>query len=184
MRKYFAIAASLVLFVTVFGCTTIYKAAVDERNVKTIAADKKITAIITKRFFDDKVIKVLGISPYCYEGHVYLVGEYETAGEKTRAIKIAKKVEGIKSVTTYILRKKKNDNSCGTKKNLEITARVKAKLIKDKGIWSTNVNVKTIQCKVVLVGVVGSKGEINKAVNHAKSVKGVRSVKSYLKSVK
>jgi hyperosmotically inducible protein len=183
MRKFFAITVILLLLSLGFGCTTIYKAAVDERDVKTIASDKKIEATIVKRLFEDDSVKVLDISTYCYDGKVYLVGEYETDKQKSLATRIAKNVEGVKSVTTYLLPKKK-DHPCGTKENLEITVKVKGALIKDKEIWSTNVEVKTIQCKVVLLGIVGSEQEIDKAIAHAKSVEGVRSVKSYLKSAK
>jgi hyperosmotically inducible protein len=65
-----------------------------------------------------------------------------------------------------------------------ITSQVKTKLIGDKEIWSTNVDVKTVQCNVVLLGVVGSKKEIDKAIAHTKSVKGVRGIKSFLRSVR
>ena len=74
------------------------------------------------------------------------------------------------------------DAACGTTKNLELTGRVKSKLIGDKDIRSTNIVVKTMQCKIALYGYAGSKAEIQKAIAHAKSVAGVRSVKSYLKS--
>ena len=60
----------------------------------------------------------------------------------------------------------------------------KAKLVGDKEIWSTNIDIKSIQCKVVLYGLVGTKKEINKAIAQAKSVEGVRGVKSFLKSTK
>jgi osmotically-inducible protein OsmY len=72
----------------------------------------------------------------------------------------------------------------GTDENLEIVGKVKARLVGDKEIWSTNIDIKSIQCRVVLYGLVGSKKEINKAIAHAKSVEGVRGVKSFLTSVK
>jgi hyperosmotically inducible protein len=165
------------------GCGTIYSAAVDERNVSTIASDTSIKGEIVKKFIDDDQIKSLDISTGCYRGHVYLVGEYDKAVQKERAIKIAKSVEGVKSVTTYLLPKKKGD-LCGTDENLAIAGKVKVKLIGDKDIWSTNIDVKSVQCNVVLYGLVGLKTEINKAIAHAKSVDGVRSVKSFLKSTK
>ena len=55
-------------------------------------------------------------------------------------------------------------------------------LIGDKNIWSTNITIRTVQCRVVLLGIVGSKIQINRAINHAKSVQNVRSVKSFLRS--
>ena len=165
------------------GCGTIYSAAVDERNVSTIASDTKIKAAIVKRFYDDDKIKSLDISTGCYLGHVYLVGEYDTTAEKDRAIEIAKSVKGVKDVTTYLVPKKKDD-ACGTAKNLEIVAKVKAKLVEDKEIWSTNIDIKSIQCHVVLYGLVGSKKEIDKAIAYAEKVKDVRGVTSFLTSTK
>jgi hyperosmotically inducible protein len=171
----------LLAVMAVTGCGTIYSTAVDERDMSTIASDTEIKGAIVKKFYDDDKIKSLDISTGCYRGHVYLVGEYDTTEQKSRAIKIAKGVEGVKHVTTYLLPKKKND-SCGTDENLEIVGKVKAKLVGDKEIWSTNIDIKSIQCRVVLYGLVGSKKEINKAIAHAKSVEGVRGVKSFLTS--
>lgn len=183
MKKYLMMISYFVILTIVCGCTTIYKAAVDERNVRTIASDDKIVVTVSKRFLDDANIKILDISADCYNGHVYLVGEYENVQQKNSAVKIAKGVEGVKSVTTYMLPKKKEAH-CGTSDNLAIIAKVKAKLIKDKEIWSTNIKVKSVQCNVVLLGIVGSKAEIHKIIDHIKSVEGVRSVKSFLKSTK
>ena len=172
-----------IFLLAVNGCGTIYSAAVDERNVSTIANDTSIKGSIVKKLYDDDKIKSLDISTGCYRGHVYLVGEYDTEDQKYRAIQIAKSVEGVKNVTTYLVPKKKDD-SCGTDEKLEIVGKVKAKLVGDKDIWSTNIDIKSIQCKVILYGLVGSKKEISKAIAHAKSVEGVRGVKSFLESTK
>ena len=183
MKRHLMILSVFVLFVVNCGCATIYKTAVDERSVSTIASDTRIKAEILEGFVKDDTIKTLDISAACFDGHVYLAGEYETEKQKNRAIEVAKKTDGVKDVTTYLLRKKKDD-SCGIDDNVAITAKVKGNLIKDKDIWSTNVEVKSIQCNVVLLGIVGSKEEIQKAILHAKSVEGVRSVKSFLRSAK
>lgn len=183
MKKHLMMISCFVILAIVCGCTTVYKAAVDERNVRTIASDDKIVLTVSNRFFNDPTIKILDISTDCYNGHVYLIGEYENKKQKNRSVKIASDVEGVKSVTTYLLPKKKGDH-CGTSDNLAIIAKVKARLIKDKEIWSTNIKVKSVQCNVVLLGIVGSKAEIHKIIDHIKSVEGVRSVKSFLKSTK
>ncbi len=83
---------------------------------------------------------------------------------------------------TYFVAKKESE-SCGLTDNTAITLKVKTALVKDKEIWSTNIDIKTIQCKIVVLwGLVGTKTEINKAISHAKSVKGVMQVKSLLKA--
>jgi len=86
----------------------------------------------------------------------------------------------VREVTTFLLPKKPGD-PCGTTDNLEKKALVSKALIADKDIWSTNVNVEVVQCRVVLLGIVGSRAELDKAVAHARAVPGVREVKSFLK---
>ena len=181
MQKYtWSFYIILILGILMTNCTTIYKSAVDERSVGEQYDDEKITMAIRKKFSDDEKIKYFDISTYVYNGHVYLVGEYETTDQKKQAAKLAGQVEGVKSVTDYFLPKKK-DETCGTTANLKLSTKVKTKLIGDKDISSTKIEVKALQCNIILLGLVASANEINKATAHAKAVEGVRSVKSFLK---
>jgi len=173
----------LIFAILMTGCTTIYKSAVDERKLGEQYDDEKITMAIRNKFSDDEKIKYFDISTYCYNGHVYLVGEYDTADQKNQAVKLAREVEGVKSVTEYFLPKKK-DETCGTTANLKLFTKVKTELIGDKDISSTQIEVKALQCNIILLGLVGSADEIKKAISHAKAVEGVRSVKSFLKTQK
>ena len=173
----------LILGLLMTGCTTIYKSAVDERSVGEQYDDQKITMDIRKKFSDDEKIKYFDISTYCYNGHVYLVGEYDTVDQKNQSVKLAGEVEGVKSVTDYFLPKKKDD-TCGTMANLKLSTKVKTKLIGDKDISSTKIEVKALQCNIILLGLVGSPDEITKAISHAKTVEGIRSVKSFLNTQK
>ncbi len=165
------------------GCGTIYEAAMDPRDLGTQTADAKIDAKITKAYYDDKDMSVLSIDPYVFNGDVYLVGEYANATQKAKAVSLAKGVEGVRSVTTYLL-PEKEDPACGTTDNIKVAAKVKAALIGDGDIWSTNVEVKAVQCNVVLLGLVGSQQEIDKSIMHARDTDGVRSVHSYLRVAK
>lgn len=160
------------------GCA-VYDVAVEERNAGDWANDTAISLSIEKEFLADDSVKYLDYDAYSYEGHVYLIGEYESRSQVDKAVAIAKGVKDVRTVTTYMLPKKVND-LCGTTDNLDIYTSVKGKLINDKDIWSTNIDIETIQCHVVLLGIVGSKQEKAKAISHAKSVPGVRAVKSYL----
>ena len=173
----------LILVILMTGCTSIYKSAVDERSVGEQYDDQKITTAIRKKFTDDEKIKYFDISTYVYNGHVFLVGEYEMADQKNQAVKLARQVEGVKSVTDYFL-PKKDDETCGTTTNLKLSTKVKTKLIGDKDISSTQIEVKALQCNIILLGLVASADEISKAKAHAKAVEGVRSVKSFLKPTK
>ncbi len=182
MRHVLAVMSCLILIATL-GCGGQHKAAEDADLVRTFASDKRIMSTILKKFLADYLVRDLNITPRCYNGHAYLVGEYETEKQRERAIEIAKAVDGVQSLETYLL-PKKEDDPCKPEDNLRITSEVKAKIAGDRKIWSKNLGIATAQCNVVLMGFVGKQSSIQKAIEHAKSVKGVRSVQSYLKSLK
>ena len=161
------------------GCSTAYKSAVDQRSLGAQYDDEKITMAIRGQFIEDKTIHYLDISTYCYDGNVYLVGEYEKPEQKHQAVKLASQVPGVKSVTDHFLPKRKDD-SCGISDNLAEEAKMRAGLIEDIDLSSTQIETKMIQCQVVLLGLVKSRADIEKAVSLAKAVSGVRSVKSFL----
>ena len=170
----------LILGILITGCTTIYKSAVDERSLGEQYDDQKITMAIRQKFMDDPKIKYFDISTYCYNGHVYLVGEYDTVDQKNQAVQLARGVEGVKTVTDYFL-PKKEDETCGTTDNLKLSTKVTADLIGDKDISSTQIEVKALQCNIILLGLVSSDDEIKNAISLAKAVEGVRSVKSFVR---
>lgn len=160
------------------GCA-VYDVAVEERNVGTWASDEKTALLIKEKFLSDDIVKFMDFDADCYQGHAYVFGEYESREQVNRAVQLAKSVEGVNAVTTYLLPKRKQDY-CGTTDNMDIHTRLKHALVSDKNIWSTNINIETIQCNVLLLGIVGSEQERDAVIAHAKQIVGVRSVKSYI----
>jgi len=59
-----------------------------------------------------------------------------------------------------------------------ITTKVKAELLNEPGLSSAEINVETFKGVVQLSGFVSSRADINKAIEIARSVKGVHSVKN------
>ena len=59
-----------------------------------------------------------------------------------------------------------------------ITAKVKTEILKDEALKSGEINVETFKGVVQLSGFVNSQADIDKAVEVARSVKGVTSVKN------
>ena len=59
-----------------------------------------------------------------------------------------------------------------------ITGKLKALILEESSLKSTEINVETYKGIVQLTGFVGSRANINKAVKIARSVKGVKSVKN------
>ncbi|HTZ41315.1 MAG TPA: BON domain-containing protein [Syntrophales bacterium] len=158
-----------------------YTLAVDERSLTTLASDKEIEWLIENKIVNDQTLDVLNITPYCFSGDVYLVGEYKTLDEVKKVSDMASQMEGVESVALYFVQRG-YDPSCGWVKDLSIHMKVSMRLIHDKDIHSTNVNVKVVQCHVVLVGIVGSPEEIIQAIALAEDVEGVKEVKSFLRT--
>ena len=59
-----------------------------------------------------------------------------------------------------------------------ITTKVKAEILEEKGLKSAEINVETFKGVVQLSGFVSSQANIDKAVEVARAVKGVKSVKN------
>jgi hyperosmotically inducible protein len=180
-RMFLAVAGFLVWAIAAgtTGCTTAYKSAVDQRSLSTQYDDEKITMAIRSKFLEDKTVNYMDISTYCYDGHVFLVGEYETSDQKKQAARLAGQVAGVKSVEEYFLPKKK-DTDCGTTDNLAVDAKIRAALIGDANLSSTQIETKLIQCQAVLLGLVKSKADIDRAISLTRGVQGVKNVKSFL----
>lgn len=162
------------------GCA-VYKAAVDERSLGQLYDDESITFEMKRKFLADETVKYLDFSAYSYLGHAYIVGKYESQAQIDKAKAITRGVSGVRTVTTYLLPKVKTKAACGTMAEVEMGARLDKDLLADKSVYGTNVDTQIVQCNAVLLGRVGSQAELNRAVQIAKAVPGVRSVKSFLR---
>jgi hyperosmotically inducible protein len=167
------------------GCSmaavAIYQIAVDERKIGTYADDKNIEAAIAAKFKEDERVRPLDLSVFSYNGRVFIVGQYDSGKQKTRAVKLARQTPGVQSVTAHVLPRRAL-LPCGKFDNASLEVRVKGHLIADEHIRATNVAVESLQCNIILLGIVETRREASQAFACAKNVEGVRSVTSYLRS--
>ncbi|WP_300672840.1 BON domain-containing protein [Desulfoluna sp.] len=186
MKRYLTATAIILLLFTSCsvgsairsGAKTVYKTAVDERSIKHILNDKKLTALMLEKILADDVTMVLDVSAKCYYGFPFIVGQCETLAEADRLVAIAREVTG-KPPVPYIL-KKGDETACNIADNLRITTELNARLLADKAVFSTNIFVKSVQCHAVLLGVVSSKEAMQAAEYHAAQIPGVKKVRSFL----
>lgn len=169
----------LILLATTMSQGCVYDMAMEERNVGDYVSDQKISLIINEQFLEDDDVKFRDFDASTFEGHVYIVGEYESRDQVKRAVEIAKSVEGVKRVTTYMMPKRVNDE-CGSTDAIEIHAEVTQALVGDDAIHSTNIDIEVVQCNVILLGIVGSQTEKEAVEAHAAGVPGIRGMKSYI----
>ena len=183
MRRLILCLSCLIALPCLTGCGTIYKASVDERDLGTFVDDGRIESSVRARFINDSVVKLRDLSVNSYQGTVYLVGEFEADQQKMRAVKLAREVDGVRRVTVIPFQKR-DDPSCGTTDDLSLYAKVKTRLVEDKDIWSTQVDVKVVQCNAVILGLVKSQRDADRIVAHTNAVTGVRTVQNYIRIIK
>ena len=177
-------ALLLGLALTLGGCITATVGVVavstievvkDERTVGTILDDNIIEANIFKDVVTDPMLDgTTHINTTVVNGVALLTGEVSNNQQKFRAAEIANSYQGIDQVGNQLEILGKSSLTSRTNDAL-ITTKVKAELLRDKNVNSSNIKVVTERSVVYLMGIVGAQ-EGETAVALAKQVGGVQRI--------
>lgn len=145
--------------------------------------DSSITAKVKAALVDHESIKSTDISVKTDQKVVTLSGFVESQAQAEEAVKVAKGVEGVTSVSDKLhVRDSKSTSVKGYAGDTAITSEVKAKLLADDIVPSRKVKVETTDGVVQLSGTVESQAQSDRAESIAKAIDGVKSVKNDLKT--
>ena len=145
--------------------------------------DSTITAKVKAALVDHDSIKSTDISVKTDQKVVTLSGFVESQAQAEEAVKVAKGVEGVTSVSDKLhVRDSKETSVKGYAGDTAITSEVKAKLLADDIVPSRKVKVETPEGVVQLSGSVDSQAQSDRAESIAKAIDGVKSVKNDLKT--
>lgn len=145
--------------------------------------DSTITAKVKAALVDHESIKSTDISVKTDQKVVTLSGFVESQAQAEEAVKVAKGVEGVTSVSDKLhVRDSKDTSVKGYAGDTAITSEVKAKLLADDIVPSRKVKVETTDGVVQLSGTVDSQAQSDRAESIAKVIDGVKSVKNDLKT--
>ena len=145
--------------------------------------DSTITAKVKAALVDHESIKSTDISVKTDQKVVTLSGFVESQAQAGEAVKVAKGVEGVTSVSDKLhVRDSKETSVKGYAGDTAITSEVKAKLLADDIVPSRKVKVETTDGVVQLSGTVESQAQSDRAESIAKAIDGVKSVKNDLKT--
>ncbi|MBQ0206071.1 molecular chaperone OsmY [Citrobacter portucalensis] len=145
--------------------------------------DSTITAKVKAALVDHESIKSTDISVKTDQKVVTLSGFVESQAQAEEAVKVAKGVEGVTSVSDKLhVRGSKETSVKGYAGDTAITSEVKAKLLADDIVPSRKVKVETTDGVVQLSGTVDSQAQSDRAESIAKAIDGVKSVKNDLKT--
>lgn len=146
-------------------------------TVGTEIDDSVITTRVKSALLDDVDIKSFDIKVETRKGEVMLSGFVDNQTQMDRAMAITRMVEGFKSLDNKIVLKSGTAATVGNKlDDSVITAKVKAALIADTSIKSLDIMVVTRKGEVQLSGFVNNQGQIDRAVEVARSIEGATKV--------
>lgn len=182
MRKLLVLKSVVAAFLL---STTIPAFADSSHSEGDAVNDTVITGKIKSKLAVDKITDAASIGVETNNGLVTLSGTAKTETEATKAIEIAESTDGVKNVNTDNLKISSSDQPTT---DAYITAKVKGSFIKnnlsstEKNVPITTVKVETQDGVVYLSGTVQKTSQIEKLTEIAKSVDGVKSVKTDLKA--
>ncbi|MGD8760687.1 MAG: BON domain-containing protein [Desulfobacteraceae bacterium] len=189
--KIYLQATALVMMIAMTGCTAAviaggatggYAVATDERSVDRMVDDSTITSRINTDMMNDSKVKARQIDVDTVGGNVTLTGVVGTREEAERAVAIAERAPGVKSV--------KNNLQIGEKSWTEffndkvIGSKIKSRLIVEPEIRSLNIDVDVHRGVVTLTGMVDTGNQKNRAIEIARSTEGTLRVVDNLKVYK
>lgn len=144
--------------------------------------DSSITAKVKAALVDHDSIKSTDISVKTEKKVVTLSGFVISQQQAEEAVKVAKGVEGVTSVSDKLhVRDSKSQSMKGYAGDTATTSEVKAKLLADDVVPSRHIKVETTDGVVQLSGNVESAAQSERAESIAKAIDGVKSVKNDIK---
>lgn len=146
-------------------------------TVGTEIDDSAITTKVKTALLADGYVKGLDIKVETRKGVVQLSGYVDSQAQIDKAVAITKGIKGVKHVDNKMM-VKGGEASVGEKiDDSIISTKVKAALAADDGIKnSTDIAVETHEGKVQLSGYANDKAQLNRAIQIARGVEGVKSV--------
>ena len=162
------------------GATSTSMIMVQERSSKQAAIDILIKAKIEEAMFSNDYDKLFSkVRVIVYEGRVLLVGTVLEESIKEKANQLSWNTKNVKEVANYITIGK--NDLIDYVKDTRISLELRAKMLTDKEVSEVNFSVTTENRILYLVGIAQNNKELNKVIEHASNIAGVKKIVNLIK---
>ncbi|MES2729093.1 MAG: BON domain-containing protein [Pseudomonadota bacterium] len=183
-----AVAASSLFLTT--GCggillgagATAGTAAAQEGGISRALSDTEIQALINDKWLKHNVDMFRKLDLTVNQGRVLITGVVQKQEHRVDAVRLAWQVKNVKQVINEI-KVANSEGIQGFVRDNWISSQLRTKLIWDKQVQSINYSIDTVQATIYLMGVAQNQRELDRVVEIARTIKGVRGVVSYVKLV-
>lgn len=162
------------------GAATAGIGIAQERSVGNAIDDTAVATELSAKLFDDSFKLFRDVDLEVVEGRVLLTGKVEEQESRLRAEELAWKVEGVLEVANAI--QVTSEGGIGSyASDVRISNQLRAKIITDGDVLGINYSVETVSQVVYLIGIAQTQVELDRVIGHARSIKGVKKVESYVR---
>ncbi len=176
-----ALAGILAVSISMVGCGKPVDSAgapLPSTTIGTDIDDSVVTSSVKAALLGDPDIKSFDFKVETRKGEVLLSGFVDNQMQLDRATAATRTVSGVKSVQNNVILKGKA-TTVGKKVDAGIiTSKVKAALLSDQYVKSMDIAVVTRDDEVLLSGFVESRAQMDRAIEIARSIEGVRMVRN------
>lgn len=175
---------------TLNGCTALGVAtgaaavtgisAAQEGGLGRAFSDAEIKLKINDAWLNYSVKAFAQLSTTINQGRVLITGVVQNPEHRVEAVRLAWQVEGVDQVINEI-QVADSAGVTGFVKDSWITSRLRGALTLDRGVQSINYSIDTVRGIVYLMGVAQSQTELNRVIETARTISGVKQVVSYVK---
>lgn len=189
IRNKFILSVAVIPFL-LSGCTGLGLAtgaaavtgisAAQEGGISRALSDTGIKLRINEAWFKYNVDAFAKLGTSVNQGRVLLTGVVQDPNHRLEAVRLAWQVPGVKQVMNEI-QVANSKGITGYIKDGWISSRLRGSLTLDRSVQSINYSIETVQSIVYLMGVAQNQAELNRVIETARTISGVKQVVSYVK---
>ena len=149
--------------------------AIDPRSLGTQIDDSIMEKNLITRLTMEEKKYFLSVKTKVLDGRIFITGKVDNPEEKLKITKIAWETSGVRSVRNDIKIKEKFNFKQSAKDTL-ITSQLRAALIVNKNIKSSNYQIDTYKKNIYIYGIARNRDELDIVINEANSILDVNKV--------
>lgn len=155
-------------------------AAAQEGGLKRAVSDGTIKLKINEAWLAKDIDMFTKLKTKVNQGRVLITGVVQNPEHRVEAVRLAWQVDGVKQVINEV-RVADSAGITGFLKDKYISSRLRTELTFNRDVQSINYSIDTVQGIVYMMGIAQNQAELNRVIETARTIAGVKQVVSYVK---
>ena len=155
-------------------------ALAEDRSINEVLSDTALRVAINAQLFEASFQDLFwSVTTTVFEGRVLLTGRVVTENLRDEAAQIVWKIEGVREVLNEI-EIGENKDVADSARDKMITVSLRTKILRDPRIAGINYKIGAYDRALYLIGVAQNQDELDRVITHAREVRYVRKLVSYV----